>query len=53
MFKAKNKNKMRKDNRLYKIEICEVDKGKKRTKIHHKSFSEDTDEWRDYQWFFI
>ena len=48
MFKAKNKNKMRKDNRPYKIEIREVDEGKKRIKIHYKSFSEDTDEWRDY-----
>ena len=48
MFEAKNKNKMRKDNRQYKIEIREVDKGKKRIKIHYKSFSEDTDEWRDY-----
>ena len=48
MFKAKNENKMRKDNRLYKIEIREVDKGKKRTKIHYKRFSEDTDDWRDY-----
>ena len=38
---------MRKDNQLYEIEICEVDKEKKRIKIHYKGFSEDTDEWRD------
>ena len=48
MFRAMNKNKMRKNNRLYKIEIREVDKGKKRIKIHYKSLSEDADEWRDY-----
>ena len=48
MFRAMNKNKMKQDNRLYKIEIREVDKGKKRIKIHYKSLSEDTDEWRDY-----
>ena len=44
MFKAKNKNKMRKDNQLYEIEIREVDKEKKRIKIHYKGFSEDTDQ---------
>ena len=48
VFKAKNKNKMRKDNQLYEIEIREVDKEKKRIKIHYKGFSEDRDEWRDY-----
>ena len=48
MFKAKNKNKMRKDNQLYEIEIREVDKEKKRIKIHYKGFREDRDEWRDY-----
>ena len=42
MFRAMNKNKMRQDNRLYKIEIREVDKRKKRIKIHYKSVSEDT-----------
>ena len=31
---------MRKDNQLYKTEIREVDKEKKRIKIHYKSFSE-------------
>ena len=48
VFKAKNKNKMRKDNQLYEIEIREVDKEMKRIKIHYKGFSEDRDEWRDY-----
>ena len=48
MFKAKNKNKMRKDNQLCEIEIREVDNEKKRIKIHYKGFREDTDEWRDY-----
>ena len=48
VFKAKNKNKMRKDNQLYEIQIREVDKEKKRIKIHYKGFSEDRDEWRDY-----
>ena len=33
MFKAKNKNKMRKDNQLCEIEIREVDNEKKRIKI--------------------
>ena len=33
---------------MYEIEIREVDKEKKRIKIHYKGFSEDTDEWRDY-----
>ena len=42
MFRAMNKNKMKQDNRLYKIEIREVDKGKKRIKIHYKSLSERT-----------
>ena len=40
MFKAKNKNKMRKDNQLYEIKIREFKKEKKRIK--------DTDQWRDY-----
>ena len=44
MFKAENKNKMRKDNQLYEIEIREVDKEKKRIKIHYKGFREDRDE---------
>ena len=48
VFKAKNKNKMRKDNQLCDIEIREVDNEKKRIKIHYKGFREDTDEWRDY-----
>ena len=43
MFKAKNKNKMRKDNQLCEIEIREVDNEKKRIKIHYKGFREDTD----------
>ena len=47
MFKAKNKNKLRKDNQLCEIKICEVDNEKKRIKIHYKGFSEDTDGWRD------
>ena len=38
VFKAENKNKMRKDNRPYKIEIREVDKGKKEIKIHLQKF---------------
>ena len=42
VFKAMNKNKMKQDNRLYKIEIREADKGKKRIKIHYKSLSEHT-----------
>ena len=48
VFKAENKNKMRKDNQLYEIEILEVDKEKKRIKIHYKGFREDRDELRDY-----
>ena len=36
---------MRKDNQLYEIEIREVDKEKRRIKIHYKRFSEDR---RDY-----
>ena len=44
VFKAKNENKMRKDNQLCEIEIREVDNEKKRIKIHYKGFSEDTDE---------
>ena len=39
---------MRKDNQLYKTEIREVDKEKKRIKIHYKSFSEKTDKCLDY-----
>ena len=39
---------MRKDNQLYEVEIREVDKEKKRIKIHYKGFSEDRDEWPDY-----
>ena len=35
VFKAENKNKMRKDNQLYEIETREVDKEKKRIKIHY------------------
>ena len=48
MFKAKTKNKMRKDNQLNESEIREVNKEKKRIKIHYKGFSEDRDERRDY-----
>ena len=48
VYKANNKNKLRKDNQLYEIEISEVVKEKKRIKIHYKGFSEDRDEWRDY-----
>ena len=48
-----NKNKMKQDNRLYKIEIREVDKGKKRIKIHYKSLSERTNRWVASLWFFI
>ena len=33
---------------MYEIEIREVDKEKKRIKIHYKGFREDRDEWRDY-----
>ena len=39
VFKTKNEKKMRKDNRLYEIEIREMDKEKKRIKIHYKGFS--------------
>ena len=39
---------MRKDNQLYEIEIREVDKEKKRIKIHYKGFSEERAVWRDY-----
>ena len=35
---------MRKGNQLYENEILEVDKEKKRIKIHYKGFSEDTDQ---------
>ena len=35
---------MRKGNHLYEIEVREVDKEKKRIKIHYKGFSEDTDQ---------
>ena len=33
---------MRKGNHLYEIEVRELDKEKKRIKIHYKGFSEDT-----------
>ena len=36
MFKAKNKNKMRKVNQLYKTEIREVDKEKRGSKFTTK-----------------
>ena len=39
---------MRKDNQLYETEVREVNKEKKRIKIHYKGFPEDTDKWRDY-----
>ena len=42
-LKLRIKNKMRKGNHLYEIEFREVDKEKKRIKIHYKGFSEDTD----------
>ena len=48
VFKAKNEKKMRKDNQLYETEVREVNKEKKRIKIHYKGFPEDTDEWHDY-----
>ena len=35
---------MRKGNHLYEIEVRELDKEKKRIKIHYKGFSEDTDQ---------
>ena len=35
---------MRKGNPLYEIEVREVDKEKKRIKIHYKGFSEGTDQ---------
>ena len=35
---------MRKGNHVYEIEVREVDKEKKRIKIHYKGFSEDTDQ---------
>ena len=35
---------MKKGNHLYEIEVREVDKEKKRINIHHKGFSEDTDQ---------
>jgi len=38
---------MRKDNHLYEIEVREVDKERKRIKIHYKGFSEDTDQMSD------
>ena len=38
---------MRNGNRLYEIEVREVDKEKKRIKIHYKGFSEDADQVSD------
>ena len=35
---------MRKGNHLYEIGVRELDKEKKRIKIHYKGFSEDTDQ---------
>ena len=42
-LKLRIKNKMRKGNHLYEIEVREVDKEMKRIKIHYKGVSEDTD----------
>ena len=45
----KKKKKSGKDNQLYEIEIMAVDKEKKKVKIHYKGFSEEADEWREYE----
>ena len=42
-LKLRIKNKMRKGNHLYEIEVREVDKENKRIKIQYKGFSEDKD----------
>ena len=36
------------DNKLFEVEIVEVDKKKKKVKIHFKGYGHETDEWRDY-----
>ena len=33
---------------MYEVEIEEVDKEKKKVKIHFKGYGHDTDEWLDY-----
>ena len=45
---GRKKAKCSKDNKLYEVEIVEVDKEKKKVKIHFKGYGHETDEWRDY-----
>ena len=48
-YKKKKRNKSAWDNKLYEIEIVEIDKQKKKVKNHCKGYSEEPDEWRDCQ----
>ena len=46
---GKKKTKSSKDNKLYEVEIVEMDKERKKVKIHRfKGYGHDTDEWRKY-----
>ena len=42
---AKKEKKRSNDNKLYEVEIVEVDKEKKKVKIHFKGYSHNTDEF--------
>ena len=42
------KNKPKKDNNLYDIEVIGVDKEKKCMKIHFVGYGSEFDEWRDF-----
>lgn len=41
-------NKPRKDNELYDIEVCEVNRERKMVRIHFKGYDSIFDEWRPY-----
>ncbi|KXJ17937.1 Coagulation factor VIII [Exaiptasia diaphana] len=44
----KKRQTSKKDNNLYDIEVTEVDKAKKRIKIHYIGYSTEYDEWRSF-----
>ena len=44
---TKKRKKAVKDNRLYEIEIVEIDNNENKVKILYKGFGEEADEWRD------
>ena len=48
-FKKKYRTKSARDIKIHEIEIVAIDKQKKKAKIHYKGYSEEPDEWRDYQ----